>query len=101
MERQLITSIDTLPEKVKIITTRKNVNRRYGQSESNDRIQNNIENAEENGKKDAVPKQIVSSVFGRYFSYVAEIMKTGFTLGANIFLATIINMSTQLHFRCF
>ena len=81
MEKQFITSIDTLPEKVKINTTRKNVKHNFGVNESNDRkfsvieITHNSDDAEENGKKDAAKAQNFSSVFGTYFSYIAKITK--------------------------
>ena len=76
MEKQCITSITTLPEKVKINTTRKNVNRRFDLSESNNRIKDNTDNADQNGEKDAAKVQIYSSIFGTYISYIADIMKT-------------------------
>jgi len=76
MEKQLMTSIDTLPDKIKINTTRKNFNQRFDGNEPNDRkfsvieVKHNADNAEENGIKDATTVQMFSSVFGTYFSYI-------------------------------
>ena len=65
MEKQYITSIHTLPDKIRIKTTRKNVERSYDLSNERTRVKDNADSIQENGQSDVGTEENISSAIGR------------------------------------